>query len=658
MKCVIFILVAILIVSSQQLIAENNPVPEYEFLTNPTTIMTSYYDYMPGGLNTYPIAHQTETGDGIYLTFMARENFDSNRLQYGAYLNSDGSINSYGFISYSNTPQGYGDITMHPASGHPIVTWHQFDSQAVCIITYNNPLYIDPWPKGIFYSDLPDEYLCPEIHKGPSPLGEDWIRLYHISRNAAPDPFDHHCEDIRILYIDIENTATVDMSQILYQANWTAVYPMYSWRNVSCRPNASFAIDYVNPGHVALIGIATWLEGDQGFMPVEEGAFVWESFDYGESWLMQDLHSDGPDFHFYEVDNLPQFALPNGNSPDKLFVGPGRYYSTPYSTAVIDNEGNVHFPYLQHYTMEDSVGYSYIFIWFLPQAELVWNGYEFMYRNVPAFPWMDTGGSGHDVPWGIDPATGDTLYQYTKAYYYYDSFPNKGMQAQSFSVENEWMIQLWTDCTYHFFAVRGIPGYDEYLEHPLLTISASKDNGETWSEPLYLTDVHNPNFDFSDQITVYPYTQKIIQDVNGSDGKFVIMYMDDNSFGSFIQGQGNNMGGQITECIVQLDFSFLDVDDEPIPNIIFSQNHPNPFAGSTKISFSSKKALNEATEVAIYNAKGQLIRTLPLTLETSQKGFANWDGKDASGKNVSNGIYFYKLQGSVDSPAGKMLLTR
>ena len=87
-------------------------------------------------------------------------------------------------------------------------------------------------------------------------------------------------------------------------------------------------------------------------------------------------------------------------------------------------------------------------------------------------------------------------------------------------------------------------------------------------------------------------------------------------------------------------------------------NHPNPFANSTKISFSSKKALNGATEVAIYNAKGQLVRTLPLTLETPQNGFANWDGKDVSGKNVNNGIYLYKLNGSVDSPAGKMLLTR
>ena len=659
MKGMFFILAVILIAGSQLLIAENNPVPEYEFLTYPTTIMTSYYDYLPGGSRNYPIAHQTENGDGTYLIFIAKESSTSNRKIYFAFLNSDGTINRCEPITWQDYCQGCGDINVHPASGDGIATWHEFITESVCAIAwYDYSLVYPPWGWmiGYLYSTPPDEYLWPQIHKGPSPLGDDWIRFYHVSYNAAHDPFDHPCEDLRILYIDVENTESVDLTQILYQDNWTVVYPLYSWRDVSCRPSASFAIDYVNPGHVAIIGIAAWLEGDMGLMPVEEGAFVWESFDYGESWLVQDLHSDGPGLSLYEVDNLPQFELPNGDIPDKLFTRPGGYHST----AVIDNEGNVHFPYLQEYTMEDSVGYSYYLSWFLSQAEFVWNGYEFIFRNVPAFPWMDTGGSGYDVPWGIDPATGDTVFQYTKAYYYYDweYGPYYSRQIQSFSTENEWMFQLWTDCTYHFFSMNGIPGYNEYFEHPLLTISASKDNGETWSEPLYLTDVNNPNYSFADQITVYPYTQKIIQEVDNNYGEFVIMYMDDNSFGSFIQGQGNNFGGQITECIVKLDFSFLGLDDEPTQNIIFSQNHPNPFGASTKISFSSKKALNGATEVAIYNAKGQLVRTLPLTLETSQKGFTNWDGKDTSGKNVSNGIYFYKLHGSVDSPAGKMLLTR
>ncbi len=658
MKGVIFILIVILFVSSQQLIAENNPVPEYDFLTYPTTIMTSYYDYMPGGLNTYPIAHQTEYGDGTYLTFMARENSTANRRQYSAYLNPDGTISDYGTITWQDYVQGYGDVNVHPATGDGIATWHQASREYVCgIACYDYSLYIPPWGWSIGYihSTPPDEYIWPQVHKGPSPLGDDWIRYYHVSYNAAEDTYGHPCEDMRILYIDIENTPTANVMAITNEDNWTAVYPLYSWRDVSCRPSASFAIDYVNPGHVAVIGLAAWLEGDLGNMPVQEGAFVWESFDFGETWDTTNLHDDGPSSAFYDVDNLPQFELPGGDIPDKLYTRAGGYKST----VVIDNEGSVHFPYLQEYTMEDSEGYYYFQLGFLPQAEFVWDGTDFIFRNVPAFPWMDTGGSGHDVPWGIDPATGDTLFQYAQALYYYDDLsPWSSVQAQSFSVDHEWMIQLWTDCTYIYYAIIGEPGYYEYAIHPLIAISASNDNGETWSEPLYLTDIYNPNYNFADQITVYPYTQKIIQDVNGSDGKFVIMYMDDNNFGSSVLDQGEYTGGQINECIVQLDFSFLGINDDPVPDILFSQNYPNPFGTSTRISFNAPKAFAEAPDVAIYNVKGQLVRTLPLTLETPQNGFADWDCKDTSGHNVANGIYFYKLHGTIDSPAGKMLLTR
>ncbi|MBN2017947.1 MAG: hypothetical protein JW794_07465 [Candidatus Cloacimonetes bacterium] len=655
MKRVIFMFAVILFLSSQLVIAENNQVPQYQFLTYPTTIMTSYYDYLPGGLNTYPIAPQTECGDGTYLTFMAKETFDSNRLQYGALLNANGTVNSLGPFSPPNHYQGYGDINIHPASGRPIVTWHELDLETVCVITYHNPDAIEPWPKGIFYSTPPDEYIWPQIHRGPSPFGDDWIRYYHISYNATHDNFDHPCEDIRILYLDIENVQPVDLDLLINQANWTEVCPLYSWRDVSCRPSASFAIDYVNPGHVAIIGLAFWLEGDLGNMPVQEGAFVWESFDYGATWDTANLHDDGPGSAFYDVDNLPQFELPNGDIPDKLYTRAGGYKST----AIIDNEGNVHFPYLQEYTMEDADGYYYFQIEFLPQAEFVWDGDEFIFRNVPAFPWMDTGGSGHDVPWGIDPVTSDTLLQYVQGHYFYDTpYPWGSVQAQSFSLDNEWMMQLWTDCTYHYFALNGIPGYDEYLNHPLIAISASNDNGETWSEPLYLTDIYNPNYNFADQITVYPYTQKVIRDVDDSDGKFVIMYMDDNDFGSYIQGQGPCTGGQINECIVQMDFSFLGTNPESEQHQIICENYPNPFGISTRISFSSKRIIPEDAEVVIYNTKGQFVRLLSLTREIPQSGYADWDGKNAAGSDVANGIYFYKLTGSMISPIGKMLIVR
>jgi len=226
------------------------------------------------------------------------------------------------------------------------------------------------------------------------------------------------------------------------------------------------------------------------------------------------------------------------------------------------------------------------------------------------------------------------------------------------NVENNWLLQMWVDGTYVQLAEDGDPAYAAYAQHPLIYISVSSNNGLTWSEPLEFTDIYNPNFDFSNQITVYPYISQNIKDIGDDWGEIMYYYFNDNSFGSFVQGQGAQTGGEITQGVIQIEFPGIGVDDEPIQNIIFSQNQPNPFGNSTKISFSSKKSLNEAAKVAIYNAKGQLVRTLSLTLETPQNGFADWDGKDEAGQSVANGIYFYKLHGSVDSSAGKMLLTR
>ena len=43
--------------------------------------------------------------------------------------------------------------------------------------------------------------------------------------------------------------------------------------------------------------------------------------------------------------------------------------------------------------------------------------------------------------------------------------------------------------------------------HPdnYVVLSRSFDNGNTWSEPIELTDIFSEEFDFSEQITVYPY---------------------------------------------------------------------------------------------------------------------------------------------------------
>jgi len=637
---------------------DNYPIPDYDFLVYPNAIMTSYYDYMPGSYTSYPIEYQTDNGIGTYLGFFGQSSTTSNRRQYYAYYSDTGSLDSWGSITTYDYWQGYGSIVIHPATGNCISTWHEdFGTNPKLPFTYDDFALLNIpgfWLSPVEFTNTPpDQYCWPYLYIGDSPLGANYIRIYMPSNNAADDPFTNPCEDVRLLYTDIENTIGTDFSTIMNTANWNQVTIFTDWRPKSCRPFQSFAVDPNTPGHVAFIGYAVWLEGDLGDMPVDEGAFVWESFDYGETWNYSNLHSDGPTDYFYTVANLPQFTDNSGAVLPELNVDAIAYHST----ATFDAEGNLHWPYMQSYGfIEDDL--SYYFNHFLPQAELVWNGTDFSYRNVPAFPWMDTGGSGHDVPWGIEGP--DTLYMYSVGFSKYPGDANifhENAQRQAINLDNSWMLQLWADGTYVQLAEDGDPLYQAYAEHPVLYLSASIDNGEQWSEPIELTDIYNPKFDFSDQITVYPYISHYIKDLGNNWGEVTLFYLDDNSFGSFIQGQGTNIGGQIAQCVLAIDFNLVSVDTPPVVQIIEMNNHPNPFNNSTEITFHCKQGFDKNTQVNIYNAKGQLVRTLDLTLDDPQNAFTEWNGKDAAGNRVANGIYLYKLSDS-ETSIGKMLLTR
>ncbi|NQV18724.1 MAG: choice-of-anchor D domain-containing protein [Armatimonadetes bacterium] len=107
---------------------------------------------------------------------------------------------------------------------------------------------------------------------------------------------------------------------------------------------------------------------------------------------------------------------------------------------------------------------------------------------------------------------------------------------------------------------------------------------------------------------------------------------------------------------VTLIVSFTNTENQVIPfNTALYGNYPNPFNPSTTISFSTTES-TENTELAIYNIKGQKVKTL--VNEKLEAGIHQvvWNGKDGSNKSVSSGIYFYKMKSSNYNETKKMLL--
>ena len=82
--------------------------------------------------------------------------------------------------------------------------------------------------------------------------------------------------------------------------------------------------------------------------------------------------------------------------------------------------------------------------------------------------------------------------------------------------------------------------------------------------------------------------------------------------------------------------------------------HPNPFNPTTTISFS----IQEESEVnlSVYNIKGQKIKTLVHNELNKGNHSIIWNGDDKSGKPVSSGIYYYKLNVNGKTEAVKKCL--
>ena len=75
---------------------------------------------------------------------------------------------------------------------------------------------------------------------------------------------------------------------------------------------------------------------------------------------------------------------------------------------------------------------------------------------------------------------------------------------------------------------------------------------------------------------------------------------------------------------------------------ISTSYYPNPFSGELTISYTVKNPAS--IRLSIVNITGQTVNELVNQSKAAGSYTAKWNGKNAEGKSLSNGIYFYKLQ--------------
>lgn len=86
------------------------------------------------------------------------------------------------------------------------------------------------------------------------------------------------------------------------------------------------------------------------------------------------------------------------------------------------------------------------------------------------------------------------------------------------------------------------------------------------------------------------------------------------------------------------------------------QNYPNPFISSTKINYTINS--QTVTEISVYDASGQKIKTLVRQNMAPGDYSVTWSGENEGGVQVPAGVYFYEIKKGDDITKGKMLVLR
>ncbi|MCK4513421.1 right-handed parallel beta-helix repeat-containing protein, partial [bacterium] len=88
-------------------------------------------------------------------------------------------------------------------------------------------------------------------------------------------------------------------------------------------------------------------------------------------------------------------------------------------------------------------------------------------------------------------------------------------------------------------------------------------------------------------------------------------------------------------------------------------NTPNPFNPETRITYTVPGDWSECPVLlSVYDATGRLIRTLVSARQSAGTYDVTWDGRDADGRMVASGVYFYRLDLDGDSETKRMILLK
>ncbi len=100
----------------------------------------------------------------------------------------------------------------------------------------------------------------------------------------------------------------------------------------------------------------------------------------------------------------------------------------------------------------------------------------------------------------------------------------------------------------------------------------------------------------------------------------------------------------------------VDILEKGAEGYLLEQNSPNPVRGTTSIAFALPPS--ERVRLDIYAVRGRAVRTLSDHVLPDRRRTVNWDGTAADGRELTSGVYFYRLTTSKGSMSKSLTLIR
>jgi hypothetical protein len=675
--------------------AAHRDAPAWDFITTPIGLITTYYDYSPGGYSALPMHVQQIAGyeGNVYLALTAKETTASTRRVYLVHFDAQGVPNTPTYISDHTWAEGFVGMDLDPVTGDPMCSWHSDwvysgdSGDGVYDVLFGyDAFHTMPGP-GMTSSSFPlfdhdvlfengvipyqdDEFIWPNTYVGPSPIdGKRRVYVVANNANADHDPSGNPAENILLAYTDFD-TADID-AQTFVDMDWHFVtFPFLNLLNgedpLWGRFFQTFACDL--EGNVAIIG--TYYpdeDGDDDWSNDGDSLMVYWNSNFGDGdWELTKAPGISRAIDNPIVDGAEVFDTSNPLYFDWSIAG--------HINAVFDNDGKLHFVASQSLNslMEDGTTSYWPDYSFVKHAVYDHTTNTFEMSNLypistdslntyPLIPW------DNDADGVIDTLDTGEVAGFTSDYPVYWWDPDDNFHENTFKMsqnkENHWMAAMWGNSTNaRQFLQYNDEEYADWQEAPEQIICLSADNGKHWSEPISLNAIQTP--ELSGMIPEYMYPADLIEDLGNDHGKLHLFFLDDNSYGSYIQTNGSNLGGTLMYAAIDVDFSTLPHDapeantNQSAPSITSMnlKNYPNPFNPTTKIAFNLPIASN--AKLNIYNVRGELVKTLFQGRMEAGEHSLYWNGVSDAGANVASGVYFARLSAGSHTATNKMLLLK